>query len=77
MLRYKINILQALKDAGYNTYRVQKEKLLSASTTQKLRHGDTSLTVENLNAICDLLRCQPGDLLEWYPPEEESHATAP
>lgn len=70
MIRYKKDILQALKDAGYNTYRIQKEKLLSASTTQKLRHGDTTLTIENLNAICDMLHCQPGDLLEWVPAED-------
>lgn len=67
MIRYKINILDALKDAGYNTYRLHKEKLLSDGTVQKLRDGNTSLTIENLNTICDLLECQPGDLLEWYP----------
>ena len=69
MIRYKKDILQALKDAGYNTYRLQKEKLISGSTTQKLRRGDTSLTIDNLNAICDMLQCQPGDLLEWFPGE--------
>jgi len=67
MIQYKMNVLQALKDAGYTTYRLQKEKLLSASTVQKIRTGDTTLTIENLNAICDMLECQPGDLLEWYP----------
>ena len=72
MIRYKKDILQALKDAGYNTYRLQKEKLISGSTTQKLRRGDTSLTIDNLNAICDMLQCQPGDLLEWFPAEDDS-----
>ncbi len=71
MICYRKNILQALKDAGYNTYRLQKEKLISGSTTQKLRRGDTSLTIENLNAICEMLRCQPGDILEWIPDEKE------
>ncbi|MBD5153653.1 MAG: helix-turn-helix transcriptional regulator [Oscillibacter sp.] len=66
MIRYKIDIMLALKGAGYNSYRLQKEKLLSASTVQKLRYGDTTLTIENLNTICDMLECQPGDLLEWY-----------
>ena len=66
MIRYKINILQALKDAGYTTYRLEKEKLLSAGTVHKIRCGDANLTMEKVNAICDLLECQPGDLLEWY-----------
>ena len=67
MLRYKINILQALKEAGYTTYRLQKEKLLSAGTVQKIRDGDASLASDTINVICDILQCQPGDLLEWYP----------
>lgn len=69
MIRYKINVLQALKEAGYTTYRLQKEKLLSAGVVQKIRDGDTSLSIDRLNAICDLLECQPGELLEWYPAE--------
>ena len=70
MLRYKINILQALKDAGYTTYRLQKEKFISAGTVQKIRDDDASLSSDTINTICDLLQCQPGDLLEWYPAEE-------
>lgn len=71
MIRYKIDILTALKEAGYNTYRLQKEKLLSSTTVQKLRRRDATLTIESLNSICDMLECQPGDLLEWAPDEEE------
>ena len=69
MLRYKINVLQALREAGYTTYRLQKEKYISAATIQKIRVGNTSLNLEMVNVICDLLHCQPGDLLEWYPAE--------
>ena len=71
MIRYKIDILAALKEAGYNTYRLQKEKLLSSTTVQKLRRRDTTLTIESLNSICDMLECQPGDRLEWVPDEKE------
>ena len=69
MVRYKIDILQELKNAGYSSYRLQKEKLLATRTLNKLRGGDTTITVVSLNAICDMLECQPGDLLEWYKPE--------
>lgn len=71
MIRYKINVLQALKEAGYTTYRLQKEKIISAGTVQKIRNGDASLSIDMVNVICDILRCQPGDLLEWFPAEDE------
>lgn len=67
MLRYKINLQAVLKEAGYSSYRLRKEKFMSESTVQKLRSGDTSITLESLNTICNILCCQPGDILEWVP----------
>ena len=69
MLRYKINLPQTLKEAGYSTYRLRQEKLLPESTVQKLRTGNMSLSFATLNTICNILQCQPGDILEWVPEE--------
>ena len=65
MLRYRINILEELKKAGYSTYRMRQEKVLAESTMQRLRSGNTSINLENLGVICEILECQPGDLVEW------------
>ena len=63
MLRYKVNILEELKKAGYSSYR--QEKVLSESTLQRIREGSPTITLESISVICDILRCQPGDLVEW------------
>ena len=63
---FKINVLQALKDKGYSTYRIKNEKLLSQSTLQKLREGKP-VSWENIEAFCRLLELQPSDLLEYKP----------
>ena len=63
-LRHKINILNALKEKGYNTNRIRTEGLFSQSTLQKLREGK-GLSWENIERICGLLECQPGDLIEY------------
>ena len=55
---YKINVLQALKDKGYSTYRIKNEKLLSQSTLQKLREGKP-VSWENIEALCRLLEYKP------------------
>ena len=34
-IKYKIEIMKALKDAGYSTYRLRKEKILGEATLQK------------------------------------------
>lgn len=63
-LKFKIDILQALKDKGYSTYRLQQDKLLANSTIQKLRDGG-QLSWSNIETICKLLECQPGDIIEY------------
>ena len=65
MLRYKVNILEKLKEAGYSSYRLRKENVLSEGTLQKMRVGSPNITLSSLGAICDILECQPGDLVEW------------
>lgn len=63
-LRYKIDVLNALKEKGYNTNKIRTEGLLSQSTLQKFRQRQ-GVSWENLETLCRLLECQPGDLLEY------------
>lgn len=67
-IQYKTDVLIALKSAGYSTYRLRKEKLLGEATIQKLRENKP-LSWENLSTICNLLKCQPGDIVEYIPDE--------
>lgn len=68
MIRYKINLLAALKNAGYNTNKIRKEKIFNESQLQQMRNHKL-LTQDALNKVCALLDCQPGDLLEYVPDE--------
>jgi putative transcriptional regulator len=61
---FKFDVLQALKEAGYTTYRIRTDKLLSESTVQKLRNGKP-VSWENIETLCRLLNVQPGELLEF------------
>lgn len=65
-MKYKIDVLSALKEQGVTTYKIRKEKLLSESTVQKLR-ANIGVSWENIETICRLLHCQPGDIMEYVP----------
>ena len=67
-LKYKIDVLAALKEKGITTYQIRKEKLLSESTVQKLRAGQ-GVSWENIETLCRLLDCQPYDLIEYVKDE--------
>ncbi len=70
MIRYKIDVLSALKNIGYSTYKIQKEKIFNQSQLQQIRDNKI-LTQDALNKLCTLLDCQPGDILEYVPDEEK------
>ncbi len=64
MIVYKINVLQELKQKGYSTYSLRKNKIMGEAQIQKIRQGELA-SKETLNTICRLLQIQPGDLLEY------------
>lgn len=67
-LQYKVDVLAALKEKGYNTNRIRTESLLSQSTLQKFRNKQ-GVSWENLETLCKLLECQPADLIEYVKDE--------
>ncbi len=68
---FKFDVLKALKDKGYTTYRIRTDKILSESTVQKLRKWKP-LSWENIETLCKLLNVQPGELLEYKPDTAEN-----
>ena len=72
-VKYKTDILTALKENGYNTTRLRREKLLAESTIQQIRKGEL-VSWTNISRLCALLECQPGDILEYLPDETEAEA---
>ena len=66
MLKYKIDVLTALKDAGYSSYRIRKEKILPDAIMQYFR-DDKMVGTGTIDILCKLLDCQPGDIIEYVP----------
>ena len=72
-LQYKIDILNALKEKGFNTNRIRKEGLFSQSTLQKFRPNQ-GVDWKNIEQVCRLLECQPSDFMEYI---EDNMGNAP
>lgn len=73
MLKYledSKKIIESLISKGYTTTLIRKEKLLSESTLQNLRKG-IMIDSNTLGKVCDMLDCQPGDLIINVTNEED------
>ena len=68
-LRYKIDILSALKNKGYSTTRIREEKLIGQSYLQQLRH-DELVSWKTIDTLCRLLECNDGDIVEYVDEQE-------
>jgi len=64
MLVYKFDVLEMLKEEGYNTTRLRREKIISESSIQYLREGKPIGPIV-LDTLCRLLDMQPGNILKY------------
>lgn len=68
-IKYKIDVLDALKQAGWSTYKIRKEKLMGEAALQGIREGRMP-SWEIVAILCRALQCQPGDIVEYEPDED-------
>lgn len=64
MIKYKIDIVQALKDKGYTTYKIRQNNLFNEGTLTKFRQGNTNITLLTVDKLCQLLKCDISDIIE-------------
>ena len=78
-MRYKMDMLEALKSKGWNTNQLRKENQearergekapgISEASIQALRE-DRPISWANMEVVCKKLQCQPGDFLEYVEDE--------
>lgn len=70
MLTYKIDVLETLKECGYNTTQLRKEQIVGESAIQSLRKGEM-VGIKTLEKICDILDMQPGNIIKYVENEKK------
>lgn len=70
MIVYK-RVLEKLKDAGYSSYIIKRDRLLPMATMQSI-HDGRAITLTTLDKICKMTGLQPGDLIEYVPDPEDT-----
>lgn len=68
-IKYKIDVMAALKEKGYTSTKIREEKLIGQSYLQQIRHGEL-VSWATIDKLCLLLECQVGDLVEFIKEKE-------
>lgn len=64
MLIYKIDVIDTLKESGYNSTKILKENIISQSAMQKLRNNEM-VGIKTLDQLCKVLDMQPGNIIKY------------
>lgn len=67
-------LFQILKERGHSSNYWLRQNGIHSATVNKLSKNER-INSDTINALCKLLNCQPGDIMEYVPdtPENESH----
>jgi len=64
-------LFDLMREKGLTTYKIRKNKIISEGTLQKLRENGT-VSTESIATLCAALDCQPGDIMEYVPADEQN-----
>ena len=65
LIAYNAEDFELLKEKGYTTYKIRQEKLIGQGTLTALKNGTGGLDAKTIARLCEVLDCQPGDLMEY------------
>lgn len=57
-------LFQRMKEQNLTTYRIRRENIIGQATLTRLKNNE-SVSTETIATLCDVLHCQPGDLMEF------------
>lgn len=63
MLKFKMDIVELLRENGYNPARIRREKLIGEKTLQDMKAGIVP-GIKTLDTLCRILEMQPGNLIK-------------
>ena len=60
-----------MKEKGVTKYQLRKEKIIGVAAAEKMRKNNGYVDTRTIENLCEYLDCQPGDIMEYVPKQEE------
>lgn len=64
-------LLELMKQKGITSYTIRQNKIIGQATYKKIKEGG-EIDTRTIAKLCELLGCQPGDILEYVPDEPKT-----
>lgn len=64
-------LLAMMKKKGITSYTIRQNNIIGQATLTKIRNGG-DIDTRTIAKFCELLECQPGDILEYVPDKDKT-----
>ena len=68
-------MLDLLKKKDITSYDIRKNNIIGQATFGKIKNNG-NIDMRTINTMCKLLDCQPGDLMEYVPDNDDNNINA-
>lgn len=59
-------MIKLMNKNGITSYTVKRDNIIGQATFRKIKNGG-DIDTRTISKMCEVLKCQPGDLLEYVP----------
>lgn len=66
-----IKLFDILEERHMSIYQLKKDKVIGTATLDKLRKKEGHIDTRSIENLCKYLNCQPGDIMEYVPEDNE------
>ncbi len=63
-------LLKTFEERKITGYTIKKENIIGQASYKKIKEGG-HIDTRSIGKLCEYLKCQPGDILEYIPDDEE------
>lgn len=63
-------MIERMNDRGITSYTVKRDNIIGQATFRKIKEGG-DIDTRTIAKMCEVLDCQPGDLLEYVPESKQ------
>lgn len=63
-------LLKMLSERGVTSYLIKKDKVIGQATFRRIKEGG-DIDTRTIANLCAYLDCQPGDILEYVPEDQQ------
>jgi len=61
-----------MAEKGITSYVVKRDKIIGQATWRKIQDGTGDIDTRTIAALCEVLECQPGDIMTYVSDAEEA-----